>query len=243
MNDRTSSRNSAVCVLLVLAAVALVVSAVFAWRELGGFRRGGETLAARPGARRDLAAIGEEMRGLEARRAALAPQAAVAAAELATLEKKLMPLEAGSARLLKLELLNLAARCGLVVEEIKPVASPKAARDPECQEPAGAGPAPAVSAEAVNLAFLARLPAGEAYRRPLVAMQCRASYAALRRFFSEVGGLSWSVAPVSFGISRPGSAPAAIRTVNDDDDLVAPVVRPPWGADDGRLHLTVVLAL
>ena len=154
-----------------------------------------------------------------------------------------MPMEAEASRLLKLELLNLAARCGLTVEEVKPLVNPKAARDPECQEPAGTGPAPTASAEAANIAFLNKLPAGEAYRRPLLAMQCRASYGALRRFFSEIGGLSWNVTPVSFGISRSGYVSAPAGAGGDEDGAPRASVPAQWTADDGQLRLTVLLAL
>ncbi len=246
MSERTSSRNAAVLAALAVAACALVASAVFAWKQFGGFRRDLRTLAARPESDRTVESIAGQVRELGARRAELQARTAEMAGRARELRKRLMPMEPDASRKLKLEVLDLAARCGLVVEEVKPMLMGGRNLDPEWACPVatapGNGPGSIAGSEAGSIAFLKKLPAGEDYRRPLVELECTAEYEAVRRFFAELGGLSWNVTPVSFGLARTGeAAPAPAADAGDEAYGASAPAR--WVRDDGRLRVSVVLAL
>lgn len=240
MSRKASVRSIVVFCFLGLAAVILLLSVPLAWKQWRGYAAARASLASRSEGDRSLVSIRDQMTDLEGRKTLISLQTAENGAALERLEKKLMPMEAAASRLLKLDLLNLAADCGLVVEEMRPVQIDGRSRDPENPTQVDSGQRVA-SGEAGAIAFLGKFPAGEAYRRPVVSLQCRAQYDQVHRFLEDLKGLRWQVTPVAFSIGRANVAtPPVAYPDGEAPDSTAPVR---WSAGDDLLHLTVVLAM
>jgi hypothetical protein len=228
--------------MLFLLIGMAAVCAFAAWQAWGAW----QGLSAANGAIEDRGIRGETVESLQAKAAdleaarnLLAPRVEQSAAAVAELQKRLMPLEAGASRQLRLEVLDLAARCGLQVEEIKPVGTGGRWPDPAGQAPAS----PAANADDVkNIAFLGRFPAGDAYRRPLLRLQCRAGYPAVRKFLDQLGGLRWNVTPVAFRLEQ-ADAPNAGDPAEEETAVGTAAASGLGASPENALRLTLVLAL
>ena len=176
---------------------------------------------------------GEDIARLADEKAAAARQVAQATRLLADVQARRMPLDAPTVRRQILDMLDLAAACGLTVEEIKPMAgdaqSLALAVGASSEQPAG----PAGTRE--NLAaFLNRFSRGAA-PRPLVRLSCRGEFATIRDYFARLQTLRWQVTPALFEI---GQAAKVGQAWTEDE---APAAMP--AAEDKPLRLSVIVAL
>jgi hypothetical protein len=239
MKKTCRGRDVLVLVLLVGMVAACAFAAGQAWGAWQGYSAARGAIAAQGVRGETVETLQARTADLDQQRGGLVPQLVKSAAELAELQQSLMPLEAGASRQLRLDVLDLAARCGLQVEEVKPMGTGGRWPDPAGQ----AAVTPTTGADDVkNIAFLGRIPTGDVYRRPLLRLQCRAGYAATRKFLDQLGGLRWRITPVAFRLEQadlPGTGEAA-----EDETAGGATAVPGIGAaQESTLRLTLVLAL
>jgi hypothetical protein len=239
MKKAYRTRDLLVLVLLAGMAAACAFATWQAWGAWQGYSAVKGALAERGATSETVETLQAKTADLDQQRSLLAPQVEKGAAELAELQKSLMPLETGASRQLRLDVLDLAARCGLQVEEVKPVGGEGRWPDLAGQTPA----APAANADDVkSIAFLGQFPAGDVYRRPLLRLQCRAGYAATRKFLDQLGGLRWRVTPVAFRLEQ-ADAPHTGEPTEDESAVGATAVPGAGASQESTLRLTLVLAL
>jgi len=217
-------RNTGLWVFAAVAGVMLVASIVgvgwmgYGWsvvEEALGRTHAGDTT---------LEEMQVDLAQADAQRVALTKQIAEETVRLQMLGGRQRPVGRETLRQLQWEMLDLAAQCGLEVEEAARVGSDGrsvvVAKDDE-DVPLGA---PVRRGEVT----LDRFSPDPKHPRPLVRFQGRGNFYQIRRFFARLGELRWDVTPASFEISRISSMGAASGTAS---------------ADEATLRLTVVMAL
>lgn len=232
MKPRTLSPLTAALLAACLAGPLLAVAAV--WHQWSRWADASSALArlGDPDAIRCVRA--EEIVPVEREKEALGRQIARATLDLADLQTRQMPVDAHTTRRQILDMLDLAAACGLVVEEMKPIGSDARslglAVGADTEQSAGPAAAPAGLA-----AFINRFSRGPT-PRPLVQLRCRGQYATVRGYFTRLQTLRWQVTPVLFEMGQVDRTGRAWTEEEPSPPAPAP-------ADDWPLRLSVIVAL
>ncbi|MCX7804149.1 MAG: hypothetical protein N3A38_03060 [Planctomycetota bacterium] len=220
MRWERSLRKTCLVAFAVLSAAAFLGSSFFCWRAWSRCRgnarilgEGGVTAMSASDLRARAAAAEGQARALEAR-------VASAATVLRELEKRQMPADRAAAARMQFDILNLAAGCGLEVEEVSPVSADGSALADGAKEPSGNAVAHGKTA------------------RPRMMLRCRAAFDRILEFFEKLPDLRWNAVPCAFEIRSEGASAAG--TAEDGGEQ-------PRGAQTGDtkplLHMNVVLEL
>lgn len=195
MNARTLTIGT--LVFYAACAVGPTVGAVACWKQWQAAHATRTLLQRGPSLTPGQAA--DRLAGIERTKASLLREQAAKSDRLAALTARQLPATAQAARQSTLDVLALAERCGLLVEE---VARPGEARRGETGETyAVAAPA----GQDAAAAFLNRFSPNPSARRPLVQLRGRGEYAALHQFFAGLNALSWPPTLVQFDLEQDRS--------------------------------------
>ena len=177
----------------------------------------------------------EELSRLAGERAVLTCQVADKTRQLSALKADVMPVDDESVKRQILDMLNAAARCGLVVEEVRQVAGD--ARSVSLPDMPGSETeyAGRTGGRKAAADFLNRFSAG-ARQRPLLQLRCRGEYASIRDYFDRLDRLRWKVTPVLFDISRVQKSG---NSWSAEDETAAP----PPAVETGPLRLSMIVSL
>jgi len=223
MSSRTTS--PAIMVLMVLCAAAPLAAALWCGFQWHAWHRASAELAKLGAAGAAAEDIRAEAAQVQDRKAQLTQQVAGLSAELAEARSRQMPLTVETTQQTILDVLNLAARCGLHVKETSRLDD----------DPAATGGATASAARKKSAAFLGRFSPGKVVR-PLVKIEAGADYPAIHRFLDELGSLRWMVTPVQFDIGRRRGT----VSVGNIDDVPGVTTYSP---ESSALHLTLIVVL